>query len=192
MINIEPTQVTKSTLKTVIWLRFMASKARRLRSIPHPGDAMSWEPLGTTVWSWLLPHWGCGKPGPGIPGQQVPWVPSFRWASPCFCLSMHNPQAEVVTPQTAPSRHFLPSDTKQSEQFQGKEHRALSTRGDNVEPALLSLYYTPWGLSRFAMLHFSPLHKWLRSCKSVISCTWTCKWLVKNHYTSMARGLSHS
>lgn len=131
-----------STLKTVFCLCFMASKARRLRSIPHPGDAVSWEPLGTTARSWLLsPHY------------------------PCTIL-----RQKLLLCQLCPPGPFFPV-IQSSEQLQGKEGRALCTGGDNADPTLLSPYYTPWGLSRFAMLHFSPLHKRLQSCKSVISCT---------------------
>lgn len=42
---------------------------------------------------------------------------------------------------TVPSSQVLLSDTKQSDQLQGRENRAVCSSGDNVKSVLLSLYY---------------------------------------------------
>lgn len=84
MINIEPTQVKEHSENSILSL-FYGIQSQE--TTEHP------------------PPWGCRVLG--APGYHCTKLAALS------TLSMHNPQAEVVTLPTVPSRPFLPSDTKQ-------------------------------------------------------------------------------
>lgn len=127
---------------------------------------------------WSL-HWLCGKSGTGIPRQMVAWIISFLQAIFPFCLFMYYPQKEAVTLPFTPGKWHKAKwpVTREEKQSSLQLWRYRETWA--ALPVLPTLLGSIACLSCFAMLRFSLLHKWLQSCKSVISGTWTCKWLVK-------------
>lgn len=107
----------------------MASKVRRLRSIPQP-----WMPCPGRCWGITCEklhrcslHWLCKKSGTGIPRQLAAWITSCQQATLCFCLFMHYPWTEVLTLQFPPAK---PSSAIQSKVTSYEGNKAVCSSGD--------------------------------------------------------------